>query len=951
MAFRLFGVDFGRPPMPLTSGSRLGSYEIVTAIGAGGMGEVYRARDTKLDRDVALKILPESFANDPDRLMRFTREAKTLASLNHPNIAVIYEMTSGVFSGGLDSEKMPGVISRALVMELVEGEDLSAMIATRTGGPEGRALRLEEALPIARQIADALEAAHEQGIIHRDLKPANIKVRADGTVKVLDFGLAKAVDSGSGARASGPGAQTAPTMTSPALTAMGLILGTAAYMSPEQARGRPVTRRADVWAFGAVLFEMLTGRRAFEGDDISITLASVLKDDVKWEALPADLPASLHRLLRRCLEKDPARRLDSMAAARIEIDEALAPQPAWAVPGPASKPVTLRGRAQQVLPWAVAAAAVLVFASWLTIARPWDPEARVPALRVSMQAGFTGTFHSNLQPSIAIAPDGGTLVYAVVKSLSASAGLYIRRLDQSAATSLSGTEGAEGPFFSPTGQWIGYFAKGKLFKVPVNGGAAVPVTDAPMGRGATWGEDDVITFSPVASPGTRLLRVPAGGGEPVPLGAMVEKHVTQRWPQALPGNRAVLYTGAISVDNFDDACLVVQTLDSAPPRVLQCGGSFWTYVNSGHVLYGHAGTVFAAPFDLATLTITGTGVPVLEGVRSSAVSGVAQFAVARDGRLVFLAAGNTGRSEAHIDIVDRQGQATRLPGSPINWLSLAFSPDGSRLAMDVASTSARNIWLYDLSRGASQRITFGEVSDSRPTWFDNRRITFSAATGSAPNLYWQDADGGAPERLTENDRMQFAGSWSPDGRRLAFTEIRDGQGDVMILPMVGDATTGLKPGVPIPFIATSARESLPAFSPDGKWLAFSKSEASELQVYVTSATDPTRKWQVSINGGNQPMWSRTAPELLFRTEESSSQIYFVTYDPSGTTFRASRPALWTPARFMLRSGVADVALHPDGKRIAGALLTSAAEVASSEPLMVLVTNFFQDLRAKVPATR
>jgi serine/threonine-protein kinase len=594
---------------------------------------------------------------------------------------------------------------------------------------------------------------------------------------------------------------------------------------------------------------------------------------------------------------------------------------------------------------------VLVLASWLAIARPWDPVQRDSALRVSVQAGFTGTFHSNLQPSIAISPDGSTLVFAVVESLSSSAGLYIRRLDQSAATELPGTEGAEGPFFSPTGQWIGYFAKGKLFKVPVNGGAAIPLTDAPMGRGASWGEDDVITFSPVASPGTRLLRVPAGGGESTHLGAMVEKHVTQRWPQALPGNRAILYTGAISVDNFDDACLVVQTLDSAPPRVPQCGGSFWTYVNSGHVLYGHAGTVFAAPFDLATLAITGTGVPVLEGVRSSAVSGVAQFAVAREGRLVFLGADSTGRSEAHVDIVDRQGKATRLPGSPVNWLSLAFSPDGLRLAMDVASPSARNVWLYDLARGASQRITFGEVSDSRPIWFDNGRITFSSATGSAPNLYWQDADGGAPERLAESPLMQFAGSWSPDGRRLAFTEIRDGQGDVMLLPMEGDAKTGLKPGTPIPLIATAARESHPAFSPDNKWLAFAKSEASVLQVFVTLAADPTRKWQVSIDGGSQPMWSRTAPELLFRTEESSSQIYFVTYDPSGTTFRPSRPALWTPARFLLRSGVGDVALHPDGKRIAGALLTSDVETAPTEPLMVLVTNFFQDLRAKIPASR
>ena len=884
------------------------------------MGEVYRARDTRLKRDVALKVLPAAVAGDRERLARFQREAEVLASLNHPHIAAVY---------GIEFPADGGSHDVALVMELVEGEDLSARIARG-------AVPLDEALPLARQLADALQTAHERGIIHRDLKPANIKVRPDGTVKVLDFGLAKALDPMPDA--SGASIENSPTFTSPAMTQMGMIVGTAAYMAPEQAKGRAIDRRADVWAFGVVLLEMLTGARTFHGDDVTEVLASVLKDAPSLEALPADTPPSIRRLLRRCLQKDPVKRLDSMSAARLEIDDAVAePDRAAVVHAVEAAPPLWRRAA----PWTLAALAIVIAAGMgLASARSASPAA---PLHVSTQAGFVGAFEDDLRPALAISPDGGTLVFAAADR---AAGLQIRRLDQLTATPLPGTESGSGPFFSPDGQWIGYFVRGRMFKVPANGGAPVALADAQAGRGGTWGEDNVITYSPVAAPGGVLLRLPATGGTPVPLGAMTDGHVTQRWPQALPGNRAILYTGATTVDNFDDACLVVQTLDDAPPRVLQCGGSFWTYVASGHVMYVHAGTVFAAPFDLRSLTVTGVGIPVLEGVMSSAVSGVAQFAVTGSGQLAYIGGEASRGAEAPIDIVARDGTSARLAGNPVNWLSLAFSPDGRRLVMDLVTANKRNVWVYDLSREAMQRVTFGEVSDSQPIWTpDGRRITFASATGGPPNLYWQDVDGGAPARLTRSQLTHYPGGWSPDGRHLAFTEIRDGQGDIMILPMEGDARTGLKPGTPVPFLNSAARESQPAYSPDGKWLAYSSNESSQLQVYVTAADDPTRRWQVSTAGGTQPIWSGTRPELLFRLEGSGSQIFSVSYDTTDGAFRASKPAVWGPSRFLLRSANGDVSLHPDGNRIAGLLMASIPERESTQPHVVLVTRFFDELRA------
>ena len=523
------------PPMALSSGARLGPYEVVGLLGEGGMGAVYRARDTKLNRDVAIKVLPDAFAHDAERLARFQREAQTLAALNHPNIAHIHGL-----------EEAQGI--RALVMELVDGDDLSVRIAR---GP----IPIDEVLPIARQIADALEAAHEQGIIHRDLKPANIKVRPDGTVKVLDFGLAKAMGPATAAGPGGPALHTlvqSPTITNPAgMTAAGIILGTAGYMSPEQARGKLVDRRTDIWAFGVVLFAMLTGQRAFEGELVSDVLASVLKTDPRWHAVPPGTPVALGRLLRRCLEKDPRRRVQAIGEARIAIEDAMAGAPEETVAGVVLPAAALWRRA---LPWSLAAALpALLRALWA----PWRPAPLPEQLRrLSIELGADASLVTGLDsPGSAamLSPDGSVLAFVARKGAGNATQLYARRLDQVQATPLEGTEGARHPFFSPDGQWIAFFAGGKLKKVAATGGAVITLCDAPNDRGGTWSEEGSILFAPGGQTG--LWRVSSAGGaaEALTTPDRAAGETTHHWPQALPGGEAVLFTARRGGPNVEAA--------------------------------------------------------------------------------------------------------------------------------------------------------------------------------------------------------------------------------------------------------------------------------------------------------------------------------------------------------------------------------------------------------------
>jgi hypothetical protein len=579
---------YNRASMPLEPGSKLAHYEILALIGTGGMGEVYRATDTKLNRDVALKFLPVQFTSDHDRMDRFQREAHVLASLNHSNIATIY--------GIEESQAM-----RALVLELVEGPTLGGRI---TRGP----IPIEEALPIAREIAEALEYAHERGIVHRDLKPANIKLSREGQVKVLDFGLAKALSDETPASMQ----SNSPTL-SVAATQAGIILGTAAYMAPEQAKGMEVDRRADIWAFGVVLCEMLSGKHMFDEPTTSETLAAVLKSDIKLDSLPASTPGTVRRLLERCLDRDRRQRLRDIGEARIVIEQAIAhpeTETRWAFVSPRTAPAWRRLR-----PWAVAVAAVAVASVSLWML--WHTKPQRPAVvRLSAELGVDATMYTLYGSAVILSPDGKVLAFVASKTAADRPQIYVRRLDQLRVTALAETEGARDHFFSPDGQWIGFFADGKLKKISVNGGAAVELGKASDDRGGTWADDGSIIFTPNSSSG--LLRVSSSGEKAEVLTKLDQSgQGTHRWPYALPGGRAVLFTSGPLSGNFEDADIVVQSLQSGERKVVQHGGYYPRYLPTGHLVYMHQGTLFAAAFDLDRLEMTSQPVPAVEGVAAA----------------------------------------------------------------------------------------------------------------------------------------------------------------------------------------------------------------------------------------------------------------------------------------------------------------------------------------------
>ena len=899
--------------MSLAPGTRLGVYDITAPLGEGGMGQVWRATDSTLGRQVAIKILPDAFATDPERLARFEREAKTLASLNHPHIAAIYGF-----------EKSSAM--HALVMELVEGEDLSQRIARG-------ALPLDEALPIAKQIAEALEAAHEQGIIHRDLKPANVKVRPDGTVKVLDFGLAKAMEQGSGIGDQGSAhLANSPTITSPAMTMRGMILGTAAYMSPEQAAGKPVDKRSDLWAFGAVLLEMLSGRPAFSGETVSHVMASVLKSEPDWTALPAETPATIRRLMRRCLEKDRKRRLADASDARLDIEEALA-DPRQVVSAPAPTPTKPW---MSALPWALfgvtAVVAVALLARGTTAP---DPATRLVsrALIDFPQFAFSGARLGNL---FALSPDGTRLVFA--GNPDGRNKLYLRSLDQFEATAIPGTEEGSQPFFSPDGGSIGFFAGGKLKKVSLAGGAPVSLADAPNPTGGSWGEDDTIIFGPDLR---GLMKTSAAGAQPQRVTERQAASGLHGAPLLLPGGKAVVFTNSES-SLVRPAVDVVSLETGKLSRLFEDGCCPAFAQTTGHLIYAHStsGAMFAAPFDPERPTVVGESARVMDGVMAGGLNG-GQFATSLSGSLVYLT--NTAVNERSFVWVDRAGRATALDFDKRTYGLPSLSPDGRRVATGVYDgLNPKEIWVGDLDRGTMNRLVTDGSLNAAPIWTpDGSRVAFaSRREATVQNIYWTLADGsGVTERLTTGEFNEVPTDWSPDGKTLAFYETNPTSGyDLRTLALDRERT--VKPLVATPFNEMGAR-----FSLDGRYLAFLSDRTGRQEVYVQPFPGPGEPRQVSTDGGTEPVWARNGRELFFKQGEKM-MVVDVTLAP---TFTASRPRLLFEGRYevsFLVSGMRFYDVSPDGR-----FLMVKSDTPTTPRQLHLVVNWFEELKRLVPARR
>ena len=811
--------------MSIEAGRQLLHYRLIEKIGEGGMGVVWKATDTSLGRDVAIKILPETVSEDAERLARFDREAKLLASLNHPNIAAVYGL-----------HEQDGV--HFIAMELVPGEDLAQRLAR---GP----LPVAQAVAAAHRIAKALEAAHERGVIHRDLKPANVTLAADGTVKVLDFGLAKAFEPEG---KSGPGSPSlSPTLTS-AGTVAGMLLGTAAYMSPEQAKGETVDRSADVWAFGVLFYEMLAGQQPFSRKTISETLASVLLSEVDLDALPADTPPVVRSLLARCLIKDPGQRLRDIREARIALEN---PDASSLYSGVAVASVEVPSTRSRRVPWAVAAAMALVAA--LALWAPWRSEAPETSplhLRAGLPAE-TNLFGLGYGATAVLSPDGSRLAYASGGLVDRT--LYVRKLDQLEPKRISGSEGAYHPFFSPDGQWIGFVTRESLKKVSAFGGTPIVLADVSLSRGATWSPDGSIVFTPSSNSG--LLRVSEVGGEPEPLTELGDDEFTHRWPQFLPGGKAILFTTHVEGADFDNASIELLDLGSRKRKVLHRGGTYARYAGNGHVVFAREGTLYALPFDIGRLEVTDPPFPVLEGVIVTPGNGGAQFDVSSTGTLVY-STGDAEQRKTQFFKISRDGDSTPLTAEGDaygNWFD--YSPDGRHLAVQIESS----LWILDVERGTRSRFTFSDMAEWAPVWSpDGQYLAFASSRESIGNIYRKPADGtGEAERLSESTRQLTPTSWSPDGRFITVSMQSNETGfDIAVVDVEKRELR--------PVIETRYQDLAASFSPDGRWLVYQSDESGVYEVYVQRFPGPGGKWQVSTAGGRSPRVSSDGSEIFFR---------------------------------------------------------------------------------------
>jgi serine/threonine-protein kinase len=900
--------------MTLAPGIKLGPYEIRSPLGAGGMGEVYRALDTRLGRDVALKILPEAFAADTERMARFEREAKILASLNHPNIASIYELEESNHR-------------RALVMELVEGPSLAERIAL---GP----VPVDEALSIAKQVCEGLEYAHDRGVVHRDLKPANVKVTPEGQVKILDFGLAKALDSAD-ATASDP--SSSPTLTRMA-THAGIILGTAAYMSPEQAKGKPVDRRADIWAFGCLLYEMLTGKRAFDGETVSETLASVIKDEPDWSAPPPPVPPWIRALLKRCLTKDVRQRLQAIGDARITIDEVQnGADETNAIPGIAGA-----GRSSpwnRVVPWTVVAILVIALGiAFLVVpSRLGRPRGSVMHLNLAAQARHA---ESDMASSVAISQDGTQIAYVAVKTnpnreygdlvspQTATVGLMLRRLDQLAPTPLPDTTGGSAPFFAPDGRWIAFYADGALKKIPTDGGPPITLCQIPKLIGGSWGDDGFIYVALYGL--AEIQRIAQEGGTPTTVVKVGKDDAVSsfRWPQMLPGSKSLLFTSSGAAWLSKHYKTEAYSLSTGKRTVVMDEGANARYLAPGYLVFTRGDILMGAPFDASSLKVTGTVVPLIQGITRDEWFGAADYALSSTGTLIYSTGGM--QTDYRLVSVDMAGKIEPVGAQVRGFEDLSVSPDGNRVATTIVENGSADVWIYNRERDALTQLTEkGACGD--PLWSpDGNRVVYT----DPENLYIVPADAGSPPVSLNTGQWAEADSFSPDGSELVYSTFTPATQNAAtwLLPMKPAAQpTRIFPDVPRVFDAR--------FSPDGHWIAYASAQSGRTEVYVQAYPGPGARVQVSSGGGHQPLWSPNGSELYFRTPTK----FFAADVTTRPALAVGKPRLLFEGNFVMSHH--DYSLLPDGRHFI------MIQPVGTEPPAELhvVVNWAEELKARLAA--